>query len=682
VVAAVGWWANRAVEDGLRAILRGELQAILAADVAALRTWIESHRSVAEGAAEDPRVRMLVERLAAAARTAPAAELLASPALAELRAVLGHSVEHGGYVEFVVVEPSGRTIAALADEHVGTRSLADRQFLQAAFDGTTLVSPPFRAEVALPVANGPPQRGVPTMFVAAPVRDANGAIAAVLGFRIRPHDFTRILQVARVGESGETYAFATDGTMLSLSRFDPTLKRIGLIPDTAETSILTVQVRDPGGDLTAGFVPTAPLGARPLTHAASYALSAGSGVDVDGYRDYRGVPVIGAWTFLKDMGIGVVTEVDVAEAFAPLATVRHAFWALIGLCVLGAVAMFVHSGIEASLRRRVARAERLGQYSLEEKIGEGGVGKVYRARHALLRRPTAIKVLRQDADDDDVLQRFEREVQFTARLTHPNTIAIYDYGHTPEGVFYYAMEYLDGATLGRCVELSGAQPASRVIHVLAQACASLAEAHLAGMVHRDVKPTNLMLCERGGMADFVKVLDFGLVRPVQPREDLARTNTSAITGTPLYLSPELIHTPETVDVRSDLYQLGAVGYYLLTGSHVFDGGNLYEVGAHHLYKSPEAPSARLGRPVPDDLAAVLLACLAKRPEDRPQTADALRRALLACADAGRWTEEDARGWWAEWRERLIALRSERVEPSGSSSRRPISVAVSARHRSL
>jgi serine/threonine-protein kinase len=327
----------------------------------------------------------------------------------------------------------------------------------------------------------------------------------------------------------------------------------------------------------------------------------------------------------------------------------------------------------------VAQAERLGQYSLEEKIGEGGVGKVYRARHALLRRPTAIKVLRHEADDEEVLRRFEREVQFTARLTHPNTIAIYDYGHTPEGVFYYAMEYLDGATLGRCVELAGAQPESRVIHVLAQACASLAEAHRAGMVHRDVKPTNLMLCERGGMADFVKVLDFGLVRPVQPRDDLARTNTRAVTGTPLYLSPELIQTPDQVDVRSDLYQLGAVGYYLLTGSHVFDGANLYEVGAHHLYKRPDSPSERLGRPVAGDLAAVLLSCLAKRPEDRPPSAEALRRALLACADAHRWGEDDARAWWAEWGDRLAARRGEPAHPS-TSGRESIAIAVGSRSR--
>lgn len=675
----MGWWSNRAVEDGLKDALRGQLQAVLNADVAALRAWIQSQQAVAQTAAADPRVRALVDRLVTEARSLPAPELLASPSLAELRAVLGHAVKHAEYTEFLVVDPGGRTIAALADEHVGTRSLADRQFLQAAFGGHTLVSPPFRAEVALADSNGTRRSGLPTMFVAAPILDASGAVGAVLGFRIHPREFTRILQVGRIGDTGETYAFATDGTMLSLSRFEDSLRSIGLLSSDAESSILNLQIRDPGGDLTAGYVPASDA-ERPLTRMASYALSAGSGVDVDGYRDYRGVPVVGAWTFLKDMGIGVATEVDVAEAYAPLTTVRRAFWSLIALCVLGAIGLFVHSGIEAGLRRRVAIAERLGQYQLEEKIGEGGVGKVYRARHAMLRRPTALKVLRSEVDDPEVLQRFEREVQFTARLTHPNTIAIYDYGHTPEGVFYYAMEYLEGATLGRCVELAGAQPPARVIHLLAQACGSLAEAHRAGMVHRDVKPANLMICERGGMADFVKVLDFGLVRPVRRDQDLALTDTRAVTGTPLYLSPELIQAPDTVDVRSDLYQLGAVGYYLLTGTHVFSGANLYEVGAHHLYKNPDPPADRLGRAVPEDLAAVLLSCLAKQREDRPVSADVLRDALLACADARLWSQDDARAWWTDWGARLAAARDQRTGTSGS-RRHAIAIAVDSRNRS-
>src|SRR5262249_25305592 len=436
VVVAVGWWAHQTVQRGLKQALRGELQAILDADVAALQYWMRSQQGIAETAAGDPRVRDLVQRLVADARTVDRSEIIASPVLAELRAILGHTVTHSGYVDFVVVEPGGRTIAALDDTRLGRRGLADRKFLDAAFSGETTVSAPFPTEPRPPGEEACCDPGPATMFVATPVRGAGGEILAVLGFRIQPQEFTRILQVGRPGDTGETYAFATDGTLVSYSRFEPHLRAAGLIPDAPDaTSILNVQIRDPGGNLTQGFVPHVPLPERPLTRMAASAITTGVGVDGDGYRDYRGVPVVGAWTFLRGMGVGVATEVDVAEAYAPLATITRAFWCLTGLCVLGAAAMFVQSGIAARLRRRVPRVGRLGQYRLDEKIGEGGVGKVYRAHHALLRRPTAIKVLRRDAEDPETLRRFEREVQFTARLSHPNTIAIYDYGHTPAGLF-------------------------------------------------------------------------------------------------------------------------------------------------------------------------------------------------------------------------------------------------------
>ena len=248
------------------------------------------------------------------------------------------------------------------------------------------------------------------------------------------------------------------------------------------------------------------------------------------------------------------------------------------------------------LRKEVQKI-RLGQYTLEEKLGQGGMGVVYRASHAMLRRPTAIKLL-SNSTDPSALARFEREVQRTAMLTHPNTVTVFDYGRTPDGVFYYAMELLDGATLDEIVEVDGPQPAARVIHLLDQAAASLAEAHGAGLIHRDVKPGNILVVERGGISDLVKVLDFGLVKDIGPRRDdgpsAAPTLTvaNAITGTPLYMSPEAVVAPETADPRSDLYALGAVGYWLLTGTHVFSG-SLVEVCAHHLHSEPEPPSARL-----------------------------------------------------------------------------------------
>ncbi len=298
------------------------------------------------------------------------------------------------------------------------------------------------------------------------------------------------------------------------------------------------------------------------------------------------------------------------------------------------------------LQERVFEAQRLGQYTLEDKIGAGGMGEVYRARHAMLRRPTAIKLLSGKEVSEEQARRFEKEVQLTARLTHPNTISIYDYGRTPEGTFYYAMELLDGITLEQLVERHGTQMPSRVIHILLQICGALREAHEAGLIHRDIKPANAVLCCRGGLFDIVKVLDFGLVKQLSDAP-ASLSNTGAIVGTPLFMSPEEIASPESVGARSDLYSLGAVAYYLLSGAPVFEGTNVIEVCGHHLHTPPTPLSQRAPRPVPLDLEAIILDCLAKQPEARPASAQHLADRLRRCADASGWGELEARTWWRQ-----------------------------------
>jgi len=326
-----------------------------------------------------------------------------------------------------------------------------------------------------------------------------------------------------------------------------------------------------------------------------------------------------------------------------------------------AVAVAMAAGFSQTLyglRKAVSDIRRLGQYTLEEKLGEGGMGVVYRASHAMLRRPTAIKLLHPDRGGKDALTRFEREVRRTAMLTHPNTVTVFDYGRTTDGVFYYAMELLKGASLDEIVEVDGPQPEERVIHLLEQAAGSLAEAHDAGLIHRDVKPGNILVVDRGGISDQVKVVDFGLVKDVggaargAVAPEPALTMADTITGTPMYMAPETFSTPEGVDARADLYALGAVGYWLLTGTHVFGGKTILEVVGHHLHSVPDRPSARLGAPVAADLEAVILECLAKRPEDRPASAHILRERLRACEAAGRWTNARAAEWWASHRHQL------------------------------
>jgi eukaryotic-like serine/threonine-protein kinase len=302
------------------------------------------------------------------------------------------------------------------------------------------------------------------------------------------------------------------------------------------------------------------------------------------------------------------------------------------------------SNVTFHLRRSAARARRLGQYRLLEKIGQGGMGVVYRAEHEMLRRPTAIKLLPPQAAGEESLRRFEREAQLTARLANPHTVSIFDFGRTPEGAFYYVMEYLDGIDLERLVREIGPLPPGRVVHILRQVCEALAEAHGVGLVHRDIKPANILVSDRGGVADFAKVVDFGLVKDVARSDGAPLTQEDVVAGTPQYLAPEAIRGGGSSDPRSDLYALGAVAYFLLTGTPLFFG-NPMQVIHSHLQAVPEPPSARLGRPLPRKLERVVLDCLEKDPNDRPESAVALIARLDACDDVEPWSSEEARTWW-------------------------------------
>jgi serine/threonine protein kinase len=251
---------------------------------------------------------------------------------------------------------------------------------------------------------------------------------------------------------------------------------------------------------------------------------------------------------------------------------------------------------------------------------------------------------------EEGLARFEREVQVSSVLSHPNTIEIYDFGHTPDGTFYYAMEYVKGITLGSCVSSGGPIPEARVLHVMKQACASIAEAHDQGLMHRDLKPSNIMLCERGGTYDFVKVLDFGLVKELDKGQSVDLTDVASLTGTPLYMPPEAVQSPESLDVRGDVYQLGLCAYFLLAGRNVFEGDAPVDVIVQHVSATPTPPSEVLGHAVSPELEEIILRCLEKEPDKRFNHARALLEAFEACDLEARWGQREARAWWVEWLE--------------------------------
>lgn len=316
--------------------------------------------------------------------------------------------------------------------------------------------------------------------------------------------------------------------------------------------------------------------------------------------------------------------------------------------------------LQSSLGKAEQEARDLGSYKLVKQLGKGGMGEVWQAEHRMLARPAAIKLIQPDLVSqgdaharEQALARFEQEARVTSLLHSPHTVGLYDFGVTNDGTFYYVMELLTGLDLHSLVARFGPIPPARAVHLLRQACRSLAEAHHAGLVHRDIKPANIYLCRVGLEHDFVKVLDFGLVKRTGPSTtraaDPGLTDANSIVGTPSFMPPEMAEGRPDVDGRADLYALGCVAYWLLTGTQVFDsnGRSAMQVLMDHVGTRPDPPSRRLGRKIPEQLERLLLECLEKDPRKRPQSALELGERLAACELEDSWTDVEARRWWSD-----------------------------------
>ncbi|MGA2246865.1 MAG: serine/threonine protein kinase [Verrucomicrobiota bacterium] len=688
LVALFGWWGNGQLRATIQGELRAQLAATLNANVTALGIWSTNQARLAMALADDSTVRRAANVILQSppvrreGRPLPEMQTFVDelrPRLAELGYGTGQLVDTNLVVRANSVRPQLGGNNMVSDAHTNKFALllatgqpviitpfrpelltqqrrVFRNMTEDAFTNGVIRQFSRRAQAAAARRRGDRM----LMQVAAPMRDYSGVVVGALALIIDPEkEFSRILTVARSGRTGETYAFDQTGLMISRSRFDKQLRAWGLLDATNSSAALNVRLYDPGGDLTQGFKPAEnETYARPLTRLAASAINGEDEVDVRPSRDYRGVPVVGACRWLPQFGFGVVTQIDADEAYRPLRVLQLVFVVLVLSLLLCATGMFVFSYANLEWRQRLNAMElklkQLGQYTLEEKVGEGGMGVVYRAKHALLRRDTAVKLLLPGRADDAAVARFEREVFLTCQLTHPNTIQVYDYGHTPEGIFYYAMEYLRGVNLHDLVMRFGPQPEGRVIHILAQICASLAEAHGLGLIHRDIKPGNVFLCRRGGVADCVKVLDFGLVRDFRAAEPekWGKNGERVVEGTPWFMPPEAVEASAPTDPRSDLYSMGALGYYLLTRSYIFDAETIEEVQEKQLNCSPVPPTQRTANPISPAMEQLLLTCLEKDMAKRPQTANELRALLLSLPAAAEWTCEAAASWWDAYEAQL------------------------------
>lgn len=656
VFTSLSWYLDRSINRFVRESVQASLSTLIKEERFSVESWLDAEFRIGNIWASDPSVVENVKRVDVAFRAGESQAATMKVESDVLRQTLTKMTAASGTLRYAVWNREYRLIAD-SDDPTPLIGNPSTPF------GGSILSQVFQGKQVLwlltndgYITSGfklPEKPTKPSLALVLPMRDPkdNVPIAAILitvtGMQER---FDSVFTLGRTGETGETYAINKDGFLITPSRFVKQLADAGLLLKDSESPLESQQIRiaNPGGDTSAGFVPdTASRAQWPLTKSAAICVSKEDGFDIDGYSDYRGIAVVGAWTWLDKYGFGIITELDKREAYAALVPLRWAFRSLIGLLGLLLLALVAHTGLAVRARNRREIDDVVGPYKIGRQIGEGGLAKVYLARHSMLNRDCALKILRPDRSNSQNLSRFEREVQLACRLTHPNSIAIYDYGTMADGSFYCAMEYIAGYTLQQVVEFDGAQNPTRVAKIVYEICRSLREAHGRGMVHRDIKLQNVMLCERGGEYDCVKVLDFGLAKEVASDQQFA-TETRVLVGTPMYIAPERIADPRCLDPRSDIFSLGVLAHILTTGKDPFVAQSSIEAMYNALKQEPVFPSTVSDRSIPPELDKLIHDCQLRDPADRPQTVDAIIDRLLASGLVQQWTDDRAKQWWERY----------------------------------
>lgn len=580
----------------LKENIASKLETILEIEAEAVGQWLGSQKQIATFVAAD---HDLAEILKEESDEKPQQKLIELAKISNCETCLLMTVD-------------GTVIASAG--HRWLRDQADGfgdQFCETLLSGKVMISPVFSN-----LSNGDGEEYA--ILISAPIFDSQQQVVGFFGIGHNlSKALTEVLASSRSGKSGETVAVTAAGDLISQSRFPLAIDRPYKIEMESSTS-----------------------------------------VNLSGIADHHGESSVMATRWLPEFGMGLITKMSHGEANAPANRVLYFVWVLFSLVLLTACSTLFYRWYLLRLRERAKQSElsnrRLGAYDLEEKIGEGGMGIVYRARHALLRRPTAVKILPPEKSDRESIKRFENEVHFSSQLKHPNTISIYDYGRTEAGLFYYAMELLDGMSLDRLVELEGPLPDGRVIEILKQSCRSLEEAHLLGLVHRDIKPGNIMLCNRGGAVDTVKVLDFGMVR-----DRSSGNENDLLAGTPNYMAPECFTDPEKVDARVDIFALGAVAFFVLTGRTLFNASSLDKLldlqilGANVIARQEfEKAITEDELLVCDELIELVCDCLG-RLNDRPNSVGEVLERLTKSRSKIHWGRGSAEKWWASYPSQAI-----------------------------
>ncbi|MEC8555581.1 MAG: serine/threonine-protein kinase [Planctomycetota bacterium] len=487
------------------------------------------------------------------------------------------------------------------------------------------------------------------ILVIVPVQDENGTVIAALLLKDYglETEYQSIIESWSSSGTLDVYLIDQRGALLSKSRYAAEMAES---PIKAMPRSKSFMILDPGADLLAGEEPATDATNWPRTLMANRVTSGNNEVNTTGYRNYVGRRVVGAWRWMPEYELGLAIEQEHQDAFRVAVLVRFSVYSFAIGCFAFAMLGTSLSVYWANSRSKQLRdLSEVGPYQVQELLGEGGMGKVFLAEHALLCRQSAVKVLTHRAEDLSVIGRFEREVQLASQLTHPNTISIFDFGRNRDGLFYYAMEYINGAHLGQLVDYIGPIPPGRCIYILRQLCNALQEAHQAGVVHRDIKPQNIMVCNRGGEPDFVKLFDYGLVKSFAPGVSENSAQTRVVVGTPRFMAPERLNSPWLADPRVDVYSVGALAYYLLTAQLpplvTMDDG----LHTHTQVETLDLPADVVA------FGEILSLCMAVEPAARPSSMLSLVRDLDELGKEYRWSREDSLVWWAQHEAKLLHL---------------------------
>lgn len=644
--ALIGWWTYAKVEAAQRAAIRNELTGLTNSVTLSMEGFLDDKAQLVESWSRQHTLREAIIELVDIAKKDDAVDSLKAADQTErikeqLQELSGHDE-----IKYVVWDQKHTVIASWQQDRadVGTPVAPSGAYdLARVMRGETVLYGPERL---LNEGNGfIPETELPVMANIVPIRNQDGrVIAAMLVRGIGMFaEFDTLFREASEAADLDIYAVDSDGVMATASPRALNAARMVELEMQPENVATNLRVADPGFQLTPKNVGTINRQGLPLTYSVGNAVINKPNVRVDDYNNYAGVPVVGAWRWNDQWKIGVIVEHDSATAFAPTRIVRIGFISLASLLTITAFAAATQLAKQSSAAH--AAVHPLSRYELISELGSGGMGVVYRARHRHLGRESALKVLRGDRQSREDRLRFDREARLAASLSSPHSVKVYDYGRSEEGESFCVMQFLKGITLYDVVSRSGHQPLGRVLFVLRQICDALAEAHNTGLLHRDMKPQNVMLSLDPTVGDWAVVFDYGLAKPLQPDAGSYQTSETVWAGTPMYMAPERYRDPTDMNPRSDIYSIGCIAYFLLSGRPPYIECDPESLFALVLTEQPIGIGVHRGEDVDPDIIKLVDDCMAKNPEERFSSVEELSEAIDGLQSRHTWTAEEARKWW-------------------------------------